>query len=153
VRRTLASTTTAASSSGEGATVRKRRQRPHLRSIDRAEMMMGKRRSRQSFELAGGSVFAAASELGDGAACSATAEALRLVLANGEARRGAGETNRPASRRVASSCPRWPDPRGQRRRTASTWRARPDGGRPRLERPKHCSSVSVESPTSHSSTR
>ena len=43
---------------------------PHLRSIDYAETMTSKRRSRRSFELAGGGVFAAASELGDGAACS-----------------------------------------------------------------------------------
>ena len=36
-------------SSGEGATARKRRQRPHRRSIDRVEMMTSKRRSRRSF--------------------------------------------------------------------------------------------------------
>ena len=36
-------------SSGEGATVRERRQRPHLRSNDRAEMMTSKRGSRRSF--------------------------------------------------------------------------------------------------------
>jgi hypothetical protein len=35
--------------SGEGATARERRQRPHLRSIDRAEMMTSKRGSRRSF--------------------------------------------------------------------------------------------------------
>jgi len=74
---------------------------PHLRSIDCAETMTSKRRSRRSFELAGGGIFAAASELGDGAACSATVEARRLVLANRQ-----GEANRPASRHVASSCPR-----------------------------------------------
>ena len=36
-------------SSGEGATVRERRQRPHLRSNDRAEMTTSKRGSRRSF--------------------------------------------------------------------------------------------------------
>ena len=36
-------------SSGEGAMAWERRQRPHLRSIDRVEMMMSKRRSRRSF--------------------------------------------------------------------------------------------------------
>ena len=35
--------------SGEGATVRERRQRPHLRSNDRAEMTTSKRGSRRSF--------------------------------------------------------------------------------------------------------
>ena len=35
--------------SGEGATVRERRQRPHLRSNDRAEMTTSNRRSRRSF--------------------------------------------------------------------------------------------------------
>ena len=57
--------------------------RPHLRSINCVEMMMSKRRSQRSFELAGGSVFAAASEQGDGV-CSATMAERRgaLLLAN-----------------------------------------------------------------------
>ena len=78
MRRLLASTTTTASSSGEVAhmaAVVEMAKGPHLRSIDCAETMTSKRRSRRSFELAGGGVFAAASELGDGAACSATTEA------------------------------------------------------------------------------
>ena len=86
----------AASSSGEVAhmaAVVEMDKGPHLRSIDCAEMMTSKRRSRRSFELAGGGVFAVASELGDGAACSAMVEARRLVLANGR-----GETRRRRSK-------------------------------------------------------
>jgi len=41
-------------------------------------------------------------------------------------RRDAGETNKPAAGRVASSWRRWPDRWGQRRRTATTWPLRPD---------------------------
>ena len=48
-------------SSGEGATARKRRQRPHLRSIDRVEMITSKRRSRRSFGEGVVRVFAVAS--------------------------------------------------------------------------------------------
>ena len=49
MRRTLASTTTAASNSGEVATARKRRMRPHLRLIDCVEMMTSKRRSQRRY--------------------------------------------------------------------------------------------------------
>ena len=77
MRRLLASTTTAASSSGEVAhmaAVAKMAKGPHLRSIDCAETMTSKRRSRRSFELAGGSVFAAVSELSDSVLSAAMAE-------------------------------------------------------------------------------
>ena len=57
--------------------------RPHLRSIDCVETMTSKRRSRRRFELAGGSVFAAASEQGDGVCSAAMAERRgALLLAN-----------------------------------------------------------------------
>ena len=77
-RGSLANPTTVASNSSEVAhmaAAAEMAKGPHLRSIDCAEKMTSKRRSRQTFELAGGGVFAAASELGDGAACSATTEA------------------------------------------------------------------------------
>jgi len=47
-----------------------------------------------------------------------------------EARHGVGEANRRANSRVAMSWQRRSDLRGRRRRTDSTWRTWPDGGRP-----------------------
>ena len=78
---------------------------PHLRSIDCAETMTSKRRSRRRFELAGGSVFAAASELSDGVLSAAMAKAQCFASGKLARRGGVDEANKQAIGRVALSWP------------------------------------------------
>jgi len=116
--------------SGEGATVRERRQRPHLRSNDRAEMTTSKRGSRRSFGEGVVRVFAVVSarELaeahggnGGAAACLAQraveAKKGELERVSASGRRADGLMSRPAApghpRHVAAHS-------GDRRRAAYT---------------------------------
>jgi len=67
--------------SDEVATARECQKRPHQRLTDCVEAMTRKRRSRQSLELASGSVFAVARERGDGGGSAGNGERLRLGAA------------------------------------------------------------------------
>ena len=124
--------------SDEVATARKSRKRPHQRLTGCVEATTSKRRSRRSLELAGQRVFAKTRELGEGEAPAAMAGGFGLRCGRREMTRpdAHGEANRRAEGRVASSWQQRPDELGQRRRTASTWRTRADGGRPRRPEPK-----------------